>query len=64
MKPSLPHDVCRCLGLDCDVAETCLRYLCRQDVGPGTPFMEGVGNGCLYRMPDNEAQDQAKIPAK
>lgn len=67
MKPSLPHDVCRCLGLDCDAAETCLHYLCRHDVGPGTPFIQGgafVDGKCHYRMPANEAQEQSKIPAK
>lgn len=36
--PLLPFDYCRCMGSNCEVKVTCLRYAARNDVGYRIPF--------------------------
>lgn len=53
---TLPADICRCLGGNCNERQTCLRYLRRKDAFPQLSYIASGAtdeNGkCIYKIED------------
>ena len=47
---TLPNDVTRCLGTNCDERETCERYIQRLNAGPRTSCVDTLWDGIEYPL--------------